>query len=182
MKARPVAGNLALGEAWRQMVEEEVVYARGLSDEELESIRHIKRRVENERLKPEHRWRDVKLGHGGMVDIEFTVQTWQLRVGRQHRSVRHTSTLSALHALRMVAMVSPADSRSAAEAYALWSTVRNALTLRHGLPRDVIPDDESEQRILARMLGREDPQRMLQEFEQLMREVRGWVERDLFGA
>lgn len=182
VKARPVAGNLALGEAWRQMVEEEVVYARGLSDEELESIRHIKRRVENERLKPEHRWRDVKLGHGGMVDIEFTVQTWQLRVGRQHRSVRHTSTLSALHALRMVAMVSPADSRSAAEAYALWSTVRNALTLRHGLPRDVIPDDESEQRILARMLGREDPQRMLQEFEQLMREVRGWVERDLFGA
>ncbi len=181
IKARPVAGNPAVGEAWRQMVEEEVVYARALSEEELESIRHIKRRVENERLKPEHRWRDVKLGYGGMVDIEFTVQTWQLRVGKQYRSVRHTSTLSALHALRMIAMVSPADSRNAAEAYPLWSTVRNALTLRHGLPRDVIPDEEAEQRILARMLGREDHTQMLQEFEQLMREVRGWVERDLFG-
>lgn len=182
IKARPVAGNRITGEAWRQMVEEEVVYARGLHDDELQSIRHIKRRVENERLKPEHRWRDVKLGHGGMVDIEFTVQTWQLRVGKQHRSVRHTGTLSALHALRVVSIVSPADSRNAAETYALWSTVRNALTLRHGMPRDVIPDDPEELQILARMLGREDPQRMLQEFEQMMREVRGWVERDLFGA
>ncbi|MDW8290735.1 MAG: hypothetical protein RMM06_08425 [Armatimonadota bacterium] len=182
VKARPVAGNPAVGEAWCQMVEEEVVYARGLSDEELESIRHIKRRVENERLKPENRWRDVKLGHGGMVDIEFTVQTWQLRVGRQHRSVRHTGTLSALHALRMISMVSPADSRNAAEAYLLWNTVRNALTLRHGMARDVIPDDQTELQILARTLGREDPQQMLQEFEHLMREVRAWVERDLFGA
>lgn len=181
IKARAIAGNPAVGEAWRQMVEEEVVYARGLSDEELDSIRHIKRRVENERLKPEHRWRDVKLGHGGMVDIEFAVQTWQLRVGKQHRSVRHTSTLSALHALRMIAMVSPADSRNVAEAYPLWNTVRNVLTLRHGMPRDVIPDDEAELQILARTLGKENPVQMLQEFEHLMREVRGWVERDLFG-
>ncbi|GIV21331.1 MAG: glutamate-ammonia-ligase adenylyltransferase [Armatimonadota bacterium] len=181
IKARPVAGNAVVGEAWRQMVEEEVVYARGLSEEELHSIRHIKRRVENERLKPEHRWRDVKLGYGGMVDIEFAVQTWQLRVGKQHRSIRHTSTLSALHALRMIALVSPADSRNAAEAYSLWSIVRNALTLRHGMPRDVIPDDEVERKVLARILGKEDPIQMLQEFEHLMREVRGWVERDLFG-
>jgi hypothetical protein len=49
------------------------------------------------------------------------------------------------------------------------------------MPRDVIPDDEAELRVLARILGREEPARMLQEFEQLMREVRGWVERDLFG-
>ena len=181
IKARSVAGNPTVGERWRQMVEDEVVYARGLSDEELESIRHIKRRVENERLKPEYRWRDVKLGHGGMVDIEFTVQTWQLRVGKQHRSVRHTSTLSALYALRMIALVSPADSRNVAEAYPLWSTIRNALTLRHGMPRDVIPDDEAELRVLARILGREEPAQMLQEFEQLMHEVRGWVEHDLFG-
>jgi glutamate-ammonia-ligase adenylyltransferase len=181
IKARSVAGNPTVGERWRQMVEDEVVYARGLSDEELESIRHIKRRVENERLKPEYRWRDVKLGHGGMVDTEFTVQTWQLRVGKQHRSVRHTSTLSALYALRMIALVSPADSRNVAEAYPLWSTIRNALTLRHGMPRDVIPDDEAELRVLARILGREEPAQMLQEFEQLMHEVRGWVEHDLFG-
>jgi glutamate-ammonia-ligase adenylyltransferase len=181
IKARPIGGNLEVGEAWSRMVQEEVVYARGLSEEELESIRHIKRRVETERLKPEYLWRDVKLGHGGMVDIEFTVQAWQLRAGREHRSVRHTSTLSALHALRMVAMVSPADSRNAAEAYQLWSTVRNALTLRHGMPRDVIPDEEAENRVLARILGREDAFQMVQEFEQLMREVRDWVERDLFG-
>jgi len=182
IKARPVAGNMALGEAWKQMVEEEVVYARALSDEELESIRHIKRRVESERLKAENRWRDVKLGYGGMLDIEFAVQTWQLRAGRQHRSVRHTSTLSALHALRMIALVSPADSRNAAEAYPLWNAVRNALTLRHGMPRDILPDDDWELRVLARMLGREDHAQMLQEFEQLMREVRDWVERDLLGA
>jgi len=181
IKARPIAGNKEVGARWAQMVEDEVVYARGLTDEELESIRHIKHRVESERLKPEHRWRDVKLGHGGMVDIEFTVQTWQLRTGHQHRSVRHTSTLSALHALRMIALVSPADSRNAADAYPLWSSVRNALTLRHGMPRDVIPEDEGELLVLARRLGKEDPQEMLQEFEQLMREVRDWTERDLFG-
>ncbi len=182
IKARPIGGNLSVGEAWKQMVEEEVVYARGLTDEELESIRHVKRRVESERLKAENRWRDVKLGYGGLLDIEFTVQTWQLRAGRQHRSVRHTGTLSALHALRMVALVSPADSRNAAEAYQLWSSVRNALTLRHGMPHDVLPDDEREQRVLARILGREDCAQMLKEFEQLMHEVRDWVERDLFGG
>lgn len=182
IKARPIAGDRAVGEAWSEMVHNEVVYARGLSDEELESIRHIKRRVEAERLKPEHRWRDVKLGHGGMVDIEFTVQTWQLRVGKQHRSVRHTSTLSALHALRMISLVSPADSRNAGEAYQLWSRVRNILTLRHGMPRDVIPDEEWELRVLARVLGWEEPAQMLKEFEYLSHEVRAWVERDLFGA
>jgi glutamine synthetase adenylyltransferase len=58
--------------------------------------------------------------------------------------------------------------------------VRNALTLRYGMPRDVIPEDEAEQQVLARMLGREDPVQMLQEFEHLMHEVREWVERDLF--
>ena len=182
IKARPVAGNMAVGSAWSEMVHNEVVYAHELSDEELEAIRHIKRRVETERLKPEHRWRDVKLGYGGIVDIEFVVQTWQLRVGKQHRSVRHTSTLSALHALRMAALVSPADSRNATEAYQLWSNIRNVLTLRHGMPRDVIPNEEWELRVLARALGRDDPQQMLKEFEHLMREIRDWVERDLFGT
>ncbi len=182
IKARFIAGDRTVGEAWSEMVQNEVVYARGLSDEELESIRHIKRRVETERLKPEHRWRDVKLGHGGMVDIEFTVQTWQLRVGKQHRSVRHTSTLSALHALRMISLVSPADNRNAGEAYQLWSRVRNILTLRHGMPRDVIPDEEWELRVLARVLGWEEHEQMLKEFEYLFHEVRAWVERDLFGA
>ncbi|MGQ9487620.1 MAG: hypothetical protein ACUVTY_08085 [Armatimonadota bacterium] len=182
IKARPVAGNMKVGSAWSEIAQSEVVYARGLSDEELESIRHIKRRVEAERLKPEHRWRDVKLGHGGMLDIEFAVQTWQLHAGKQHRSVRHTSTLSALHALRMIALVSPADSRNAAEAYQLWSHIRNILTLHHGIPRDVIPDDEGELRLLARVLGWEDHRQMLKEFEHLMHEIRDWVERDLFGT
>lgn len=184
IKARPIGGDLDLAESWMQMTRDEVVYAHGLSDEELESLRHIKRRVENERLKSENRWRDVKLGHGGLVDIEFAVQAWQLRVGNQHRSAQTTSTLSALHALRMMGIVSPADARNASEAYRLWSDVRNFLTLRSGMPRDVIPVGEIELRVLARMLGKEDDAAatMLQEFESLMREVRDWVERDFFGV
>lgn len=187
IKARPVAGNQTVAQAWMRMVEDEVVYARPLSDEELEDIRHLKRRVEAERLKDENRWRDVKLGHGGMVDIEFAVQVWQLRTGKQHHSVRSSSTLSALHALRMISVISPADSRLASDAYRLWNTVRNMLTLRTGMPRDVIPSEEAEQRVLARMLGYEDEdnapsqQKMQHDFERLMHEVRAWVERDLFG-
>lgn len=54
--------------------------------------------------------------------------------------------------------------------------------LRHGMPRDVIPDEEWELRVLARVLGWEEPAQMLKEFEYLSHEVRAWVERDLFGA
>jgi glutamate-ammonia-ligase adenylyltransferase len=182
VKARYCAGNIATAQDYISGVHD-AIYSRPISSHEEEDIRHMKHRMETERLKSDERWRDIKLGNGGMSDIEFAVQMWQLRKGRFHPGLKVTGTISAIHALSAVGLLPAADMSRLAETYIFYSTLRNRLTLLGGLPTDILPKDREKLRTIAFGLGIFDwygtnaENRLEDILDQRMKETRAIFER-----
>ncbi len=152
LKARPVAGDLDLG-ARLLAAAEPYVWPEQLDPEVVAEIRRMKGRIE---AKPEvrrHGERQLKLGPGGIRDIEFTVQLLQLVHGRGDRSLRCTGTLPTLEALAANGYVDEDDAAAFADAYRQLRTVEHRLQLAHERRTHTIPADERRQEWLARTLG-----------------------------
>jgi [glutamine synthetase] adenylyltransferase / [glutamine synthetase]-adenylyl-L-tyrosine phosphorylase len=152
IKARPVAGDLDLG---RELLAraEPFVWPERLEAGIVAEIREMKSRIE---AKPEvlrHGERQLKLGPGGIRDIEFTVQLLQLVHGRGDRSLRRTGTLPTLDALVRNGYVAEEDAEAFADAYRLLRTVEHRLQLAHERRTHTIPDDPERHEWLARSLG-----------------------------
>ena len=149
VKARFVAGDPALGAAWERLAAE-TVYGLPWTEAALAEVQAMKRRIEAERV---HDPRDLKLGPGGLSDIEWTAQMLQLRFGPQRPRLRTPNTLDALRRLRDDARLTQADWETLSETYLTLAQFRNRQFLRSGLassaPADV-PDTLSAQRAAAR--------------------------------
>ncbi|MCC6728801.1 MAG: hypothetical protein IT208_05630 [Chthonomonadales bacterium] len=185
-KARLVAGDVRTGAEYMATVEE-TLYRGPLEEERVEEIRQMKRRIEQERLKPGERDTDIKLGHGGLSDIEFTAQLWQMRVGADHPTARVTGTAPALRALGRAGALPGPDASRLAATYEEWTRLRNRLALLGDIPTEVLPDDARRLRALAVGTGAvgaageaaEDAFR--RRFAERMRETRIVVERLFYG-
>ncbi|MDX1659724.1 MAG: bifunctional [glutamine synthetase] adenylyltransferase/[glutamine synthetase]-adenylyl-L-tyrosine phosphorylase [Nitriliruptorales bacterium] len=179
LKARPVAGDRELASQLLQEAEP-FVYPDELDPNVVAEIREMKGRVE---AKPEvvrHGQRQVKLGPGGLRDIEFAVQLLQLVHGRADRSLRITGTLPALEALARGGYIADEDAETFAEAYRMLRRVEHRLQLAKERRTHTIPDDEDRQEWLARSLGysAEGDAPARSEFLRDLRRVQGEV-RDL---
>ena len=97
LKARPAAGDLALGEEWLAALQPLIWHA-AERPEAVEDVRAMRRRI-IDNVPPEEREREIKRGPGGLRDIEFAVQLMQLVHGRGDEALRSCSTLDALRAL-----------------------------------------------------------------------------------
>ncbi len=139
LKARFVGGDETLGREFAALAEA-AVYGAPLTDAQADEIRAMKRRVETERPKGPN---DLKLGPGGMTDIEWTTQLLQLRHGARRARLRTPGTLDALRRLRDDALVTQADWETLAETYLRLIGLRNRLYLRAGVSRTspALPDD-----------------------------------------
>ena len=116
----------------------------------------MKRRIETERLDPGEHDTDLKLGHGGLSDIEWLVQRLQLRYGPDAPAVRVPNTLSALDVLEQIHALDRSEVGVLLAAYRLLTRARNAMTLLAGSGQDVFPADPIRRRSLARLLGYQD--------------------------
>ena len=125
----------------------------GLSDEQVVEIRRIKARVENERMPKGDPGLALKLGRGGLADVEWTVQLLQLRHGAEVPGLRTSSTLDALHAAAAAGLVETADAEVLDTAWNLAARVRNALLLVRGRPAESLPSSGRELAGVARALG-----------------------------
>ena len=153
LKARPLAGDLALGQAYLEVIAPLVWEAAGRVDF-VQDVQAMRRRVESS-LKGDRADREVKLGRGGLRDIEFAVQLLQLVHGRTDASVRSGTTLQALEQLAAGGYVGREDARHLADSYRWLRTVEHRLQLHrlrrtHLLPAD---DDEAGLRRVARAVG-----------------------------
>src|SRR5205823_3055391 len=101
IKLRPVAGDLELGATFLQNIEP-FVYRKYLSFAEINEIKVLKRRIEQKAGQAGTTDTEVKTGHGGIRDIEFTIQFLQLLNGGDLPGVRQRNTLLALQALEEV--------------------------------------------------------------------------------
>ncbi|MFG3440643.1 bifunctional [glutamine synthetase] adenylyltransferase/[glutamine synthetase]-adenylyl-L-tyrosine phosphorylase [Nonomuraea sp. NPDC047897] len=150
LKARPLAGDLELGAAYVEAVNE-LVWSAATRDNFVEDVQAMRRRVEaHVRAEGD---RQLKLGPGGLRDIEFAVQLLQLVHGRLDPLLRRRATLPALAALSRGGYVGRDDSRGLAEAYTFLRQVEHLLQLHRLRRTHVLPEDPGDLRRLGRALG-----------------------------
>ena len=177
VKARPVAGDAGLGERFLQMIEP-FVWQDPFPSGAVADIRRMKARVEKERI-PSGEDPDfhLKLGAGGLVDVEFLVQLLQLARGGADPTLRTTSTLAGVEALAEVGAIPPDDGQALSEAYRFCSRVRNRLYLQTGRRSDSLPTDPAVEWRLAMSLGYERRGDLREEYRRVTRRSRRVVER-----
>jgi glutamate-ammonia-ligase adenylyltransferase len=155
LKARTIAGNPIVGRRGERILHA-VSYGHSLTAAEDAAVQAMKRRIEQERLKPGERETDLKLGWGGLMDVEWTAQRLQLRHGRSHPALRRPATLDALSALASARLLGNAEADTLISTYLLLTRVRNANWLQAGSGQDRYPADPHRAHALARQLGYTD--------------------------
>ncbi|MBO3093728.1 bifunctional [glutamine synthetase] adenylyltransferase/[glutamine synthetase]-adenylyl-L-tyrosine phosphorylase [Cellulomonas dongxiuzhuiae] len=188
LRARPVAGDQELGERFVALVDPLRYPAGGLDAATEREIRRIKARVEAERLpRGVDPSRHLKLGRGGISDVEWTAQLLQLQHAHAVPGLRTTSTLDALDAARDAGLLEAADAAVLREAWLLASRVRDANVLwtgrAEGAHADVLPHDRTALAGVARVLGHPPGSgAMLEEtYLRTARRARAVVERVFYG-
>lgn len=150
LKARPVAGDPELGAEYAKAVAPMVWSATERPDFVAE-VQAMRRRVE-EHVRPDHAERELKLGPGGLRDVEFAVQLLQLVHGRTDESLRSPSTLEALHALDVGGYVARDDGANLAASYRFLRLLEHRLQLQRMRRTHLLPpaSDTAALRWLAR--------------------------------
>ncbi|MFD0314530.1 bifunctional [glutamine synthetase] adenylyltransferase/[glutamine synthetase]-adenylyl-L-tyrosine phosphorylase [Streptomyces flavalbus] len=156
LKARPVAGDLELGEEYVAAVEP-LVWQAAERENFVPDVQKMRRRVV-ENIPVTEVDRELKLGPGGLRDVEFAVQLLQLVHGRTDASLRSGTTLSALQALAAGGYVGRADAAQLEDAYRFLRTMEHRIQLYRLRRTHLVPEAEEDQRRLGRSLGlRTDP-------------------------
>ncbi len=151
LKARPIAGDLELGEEYVAAVND-LVWQASKRDHFVEDVQAMRRRVESH-IRADEAERQIKLGPGGLRDIEFAVQLLQLVHGRSDPLLRRRATLPALAALSRGGYVGRDDAKALAEAYTFLRQVEHLLQLHRLRRTHVVPADVTDLRRLGRALG-----------------------------
>jgi [glutamine synthetase] adenylyltransferase / [glutamine synthetase]-adenylyl-L-tyrosine phosphorylase len=157
LKARPIAGDLELGAAYMELIAP-MVWRAAQSEHFVEDVQTMRRRVE-ETVRRDEAGRQLKLGPGGLRDIEFAVQLLQLVHGRTDEGLRSPATLAALAALSRGGYVGRDDAADLAAAYRFLRRVEHLLQLRHLRRTHVVPPetDTAARRGLGRALRAYQP-------------------------
>jgi glutamate-ammonia-ligase adenylyltransferase len=152
IKARPVAGDETLGAEFIAMVQP-FVYARHAGGNVIQQMAVLKKRIEDEIVREDRLTRHVKLGIGGIREIEFIVQSFQVLHGARLTQLRERSTLRALPLLAKARTLTEQEARTLADAYRFLRNVEHRLQMEMDLQTHTIPDEERALYRLARSLG-----------------------------
>ncbi|MFH9857887.1 bifunctional [glutamine synthetase] adenylyltransferase/[glutamine synthetase]-adenylyl-L-tyrosine phosphorylase [Streptomyces sp. NPDC017202] len=156
LKARPVAGDLALGAEYVATVEP-LVWQAAERENFVADVQKMRRRVV-ENIPVAEVERELKLGPGGLRDVEFAVQLLQLVHGRADASLRSGTTLDALRALAAGGYVGRTDAVQLDDAYRFLRSMEHRIQLHQLRRTHLVPEAEGDQRRLGRSLGlRTDP-------------------------
>jgi glutamate-ammonia-ligase adenylyltransferase len=184
LRAAFVAGDAGLGAAFIAMADEIRYPDGGIAEDSVREIRRIKARVEAERMP---RGKDpalnVKLGPGGLADVEWVAQLLQLRHAYAVPGLRTTRTLAALQAASAAGLVSAADTAVLTDAWQLAARIRDGVMLMRGRGSDALPSAAAELAIVARLLGYppDGAQQLAEDWRRASRHARSATERLFYG-
>ncbi|WP_137989641.1 bifunctional [glutamine synthetase] adenylyltransferase/[glutamine synthetase]-adenylyl-L-tyrosine phosphorylase [Streptomyces vilmorinianum] len=185
LRAEPMAGDPELGERFIELVDPLRYPAEGLGEDAVREIRRLKARMETERLP---RGADptlhTKLGRGGLSDVEWTVQLFQMNHGWAEPGLRTTRTREALAAAHAAGLIPTDEAQILDEAWVLATRVRNAVMLVRGRPGDTFPSDGRELAAVGRYLGYGSGHvgEMVDDYRRVTRRARAVVEELFYGA
>ncbi len=184
MRARPVAGNRGLGEAFLREVEP-FVYRRSLDYTTVEDLKEMKARIDQSAARRFGGAQDLKLGRGGIREVEFFVQTFQLIHGGRTPAVRTANTLEALARLAEAGVVSSETATRLGGCYRFLRSLEHAVQALRFRQTHRLPSSREELETVARRMGfgGGDPVAALMEvLEEVRTEVHGEYGRLMHGA
>ena len=152
VKARFICGDPGLGADFVRSVHQ-FVYGRGLSRQEIEQMAEMRERMGRERGGYDPNSRNIKLGEGGIVEIEFVVQMLQLRYGGQIEPLRTSNTLEALKALASHGLLAKEEAEPLRDSYLFLRRLENRLRMLSEQASDSLPSSPSKLESLALRMG-----------------------------
>jgi glutamate-ammonia-ligase adenylyltransferase len=152
IKARPVAGDESLAAEFLEMIQP-FRFPRSISPEILREIAATKDRIENEVVRAGELERNVKLGRGGIREIEFTVQILQVLHGGRSPFLQIPQTLPCLDKLAQYDLLAREDTAKLHAAYVFLRDVEHRLQMENNLQTHTLPDDKPSLLRLARLMN-----------------------------
>jgi [glutamine synthetase] adenylyltransferase / [glutamine synthetase]-adenylyl-L-tyrosine phosphorylase len=159
LKARPSAGDLALGQDFVDMVAP-LVWTAAERENFVADTQAMRKRVVAH-IPARNAGREVKLGEGGLRDVEFSVQLLQLVHGRADERLRLRATLDALKQLVDDGYVGREDGKGFGLAYRFLRTLEHRIQLFRLRRTHVLPEAEEDLRRIGRSMGYTDPAKQL---------------------
>src|SRR5690625_5842580 len=133
-----------------------VRYSHGLTEEQTQAIQRMKARVEAERLpRGADPARHLKLGRGGLTDVEWLTQTLQLEHAPHYPGLRTTNTLEALAAAKELELLDADDADILMEAWSFATKIRSGIVISTAKSSDALPTNPGQLEALARCTGDE---------------------------
>jgi glutamate-ammonia-ligase adenylyltransferase len=176
IKLRPVAGDRALGEQVARLAADTVYGqppdAAGGARTIADAILQMRDRIERELGPGRRAGGDLKVGAGGVIDVEFAAQYLQLVHGHAHPALRTTGTAAALAAAAAAGVAPPDDLELLAQGYRFLRKIEHRLRVVHDQPITRLPETRDELDKLARRSGFPDGGVLLEHLERWQREIR----------
>jgi glutamate-ammonia-ligase adenylyltransferase len=183
LRALPVAGDDDLAADFIDLIDP-IRYPESLTEQDVREIRRVKARVESERLpRGADSARHLKLGRGGLSDVEWLVQLLQLQHAASHAELRTTSTVRALEAAASLGLIGNDDAMLLLRAWRLASRIRSANVIWTGRASDVLPSSRRVLVAVARWCGYEPGKAaaLEEDYLRLSRRARGIFEKLFYG-
>ncbi len=155
IKARPVGGNKALGEEFLSMIRP-FVYRRYLDFTAIEEIKAMKEKIDLGLLRKDPETIDVKLGTGGIREIEFFCQALQLIHGGKDAGLREKNTLRMIEKSREKGFLKEKEAAALCDGYIFLRNLEHRIQIVEGLQTQAIPATKETLERLARMMGFKD--------------------------
>ncbi|MEE9542786.1 MAG: bifunctional [glutamate--ammonia ligase]-adenylyl-L-tyrosine phosphorylase/[glutamate--ammonia-ligase] adenylyltransferase [Thermodesulfobacteriota bacterium] len=170
IKARPVAGDMELGAEFLQMIEP-FVYRKYLDFRGIEELKGMKEKLDIELMRRAPNSIDVKLGAGGIREIEFFCQALQLIHGGRITTVREKGTLPTIDALLNNTLISPKLAKELKDGYRYLRRLEHKLQIIDGRQTHVLPETSKEADRIARMMGPETETAFIAQYRNVTNEV-----------
>src|SRR5438094_7524944 len=181
IKARGIGGSRELAyEFLRQ--HQPFIYPKSTTPDLLDEIANIKRRIERDVVGPDQLESDVKLGRGGIREIEFVVQALQLIHGARHAFLQEASMLKALRGLRQLDLLPHDEVLTLDKAYRFLRRVEHRLQIEAEQQTHTVPREPEALRRLSLSLRFSSGERFTMALQEKMRTVRSIFERVISGT
>ncbi|MFQ5542939.1 MAG: hypothetical protein ACE5FY_01155 [Nitrospiria bacterium] len=162
VKARPVAGDRRLGSRFLEM-SDRFTYDNDDSEGIFNKVGALKTKIDQKISKRKQTNRHVKLGRGGIREIEFIVQSFQVAFGLKNKKIKDISTLKGLKKLETARYLSQEEARELSKAYLFLRNLENRLQMVNDQQTYLLPADQSEYRRTSLRLGYADDSQMTAE-------------------
>ena len=163
IKARPVAGDADLGREFMDLIQP-FVYQRHLDAQGVEQLRSMKRQIDSQMADKNESRTHVKLGRGGIREVEFLIQLPQLLFGGRRPQLQERNSLRALGKLRDAGLLGVESEALLRDTYCYLRRLEHLLQMEQGSQTHTLPRNEESRQRLARHFGHSDWEAFYQDY------------------